>query len=124
MKSLVASIILLSSVVVLTICGSICVSVRLENVRDSIESISIDKEDFASVMKSLSLMEEKYQKNRILFSLILNDDTSDTIENYIDDIKSAAEAESKDDLLVAKNRLIAHIEQTRRLNTFNIDSIF
>ena len=124
MKSLTASIILLCSVVVLAICGSICVSVQLENMHNSAESISIGTEGFSSVMNNLSLMEEKYQKNRILFSLILNDDTSDTIENYINDIKSSAEAESKDDLLVAKNRLIAHIEQTRRLNTFNIDSIF
>ena len=123
MKSLIASIIILSFIMIITVCGSIYVSSTLRNLENDVQRIDLAK-GYNDVHKQLNCAEERHQRSYFFYSLLLDDDAVEQTDAYLCDIKSSAEAESAEGVLTAKNRLIAHLEQIRRLSTFNIESIF
>ena len=61
---------------------------------------------------------------KILYALLINDKDMDEIEVAIEDLGSAVESRSFEEIKKAKNRLSAKLEQMRRLSAFNIDSVF
>ena len=123
MKSLIASIILIITVIATTVGTSLFTSERLSQLEIEVEKIEIcDRYDEAN--QKLSKIELAYKKSEVLYALILDDESSEKIELYILDLKSALETEDKDGALTAKSRLIAHIRQMRQLTGLNIYSVF
>ena len=69
-------------------------------------------------------IEEEYSHIRKYVILFIHDDEVREIEEHISDIKSSADADESGDAITAKNRLILHIKQLRRLSKFSAEAIF
>ena len=123
MKSLIASVVILLTILSVTVIGSICVSESLDSLEEKINAINITQ-GFEAVKNAADSAEHAHKKYYLLYSLMLDDDAVEQTDAYLLDIKSSAEAESIEGVLTAKSRLIAHIEQIRRLSTLNIESVF
>ena len=117
MKSLAASCLILLLIALFTLFGSLYISKSLDELSSALH-INNNSEYIAKSAEEIFLS----KKNTL--SLLLNDKDIDEIEDYIIDLKSAAESGDLPDIEKAKNRLVSKLEQTRRLCAFNIDSIF
>ena len=124
MKSIIASIILLSTVIVGTGVGSVLLCKDLANIAKNAENIDTDSNDFTQIYEKAKELEAEYESSKLILSLFLDDNDEHAISDYIKDIKSAAEAKDTYGIQLAKNRLISETEKTRRLFTVNLDSIF
>ena len=123
MKSLIASIIILSTVLLATVLSSLCISRSLDLIDEKINAINTE-EGFDAIKSAADSAERAHQKYHLLYSLMLDDDAVEHTDAYLLDIKSSAEAQSTEGVVIAKSRLIAHIKQIRRLSTFSIESVF
>lgn len=122
MKSLAASCILLLLIALFTLFGSLYISNSLDKLSNAI--LCIDSAKSESSYEIAENAEKIFLSRKNALSLLLNDKDIDEIEDYIIDLKSAAESCNQTDTEKAKNRLVSKLEQTRRLCAFNIDSIF
>ena len=122
MKSLICSIILLSSIIITTVVGGIYTEKRL------VEFVSLIEETIPDSISEPSgkteKIEQEYEDIKIYLILFTQKSELREIEMHIADMKSAAKSDDIQGTTEAKNRLILHIEQLRRLSTFNIESIF
>lgn len=123
MKSLVASCIILILLTLITVFGSVYVSKSIDEITAVIEAADDDKniEKETDVSNSVK---KHFEDRKILYALLINDKDMDEIEVAIEDLGSAVESRSFEEIKKAKNRLSAKLEQMRRLSAFNIDSVF
>ena len=123
MKSLVASCIILILLTLITVFGSVYVSKSIDEITAVIEAADDDKniEKETDVSNSVK---KHFEDRKILYALLINDKDMDEIEVAIEDLGSAVESHSFEEIKKAKNRLSAKLEQMRRLSAFNIDSVF
>ena len=124
MKSLIASSVILVLLAVFTVFGSVRISESIDEISATVEKIDGYDEDFTKIHETALSAERKFGDGRSLFSILINDKDMDEISTNLEDLKSAAESQSLGDVTKAKNRLIAKLEQMKRLSVFNIDSIF
>ena len=124
MKSLIASIILMILVIALTVSGSVFLHTSLTDLEQCASNIDAINDSYSEIYSKALLIEESFKKTERFANFILDDDDRETLKEYLEDIKSAAEAESREGILTAKSRLISEIEKTRRLCTFSIDAVF
>ena len=100
------------------------ISESIDEISATVEKIDGYGEDFTKIHETALSAERKFGDGRSLFSILINDKDMDEISTNLEDLKSAAESQSLGDVTKAKNRLIAKLEQMKRLSVFNIDSIF
>lgn len=123
MKSLVASCIILILLTLITVFGSVYVSKSIDEITAVIEAADDDKNIEKETAVSNSV-KKHFEDRKILYALLINDKDMDEIEVAIEDLGSAVESRSFEEIKKAKNRLSAKLEQMRRLSAFNIDSVF
>jgi hypothetical protein len=69
-------------------------------------------------------IEREYNSIKTFLILFIRENEVRDIEMHISDIKSAAKSNDTVGVITAKNRLMLHIGQLRRLSTFSIEAIF
>ena len=125
MKSLVISTAILLLVIFASIFGAIFTEKKLGEFENDIESaISDDTDDADAIASGAKIVEERYENIGKYLRLLIHDDEVREIEEHIEDIKSAATNSEVSDAITAKNRLILHIRQLRRLSKFSPEAIF
>ena len=125
MRSLIIALIILATVVSTTVIGAFLTDRRLEKFKNQIElAIPSESRDTVKISEGAKQIEEEYKSLRKFIILFIHDDGVREIEEHISDIKSAAEADELSDAIIAKSRLILHIEQLRRLSKFSSEAIF
>ena len=122
MKSLICSIILLSSIICATVTVGIYTDNQLASFIDSIEQKIPSKE--TATFQSAEEIEREFEKMKPYLILFMQKNEVRDIEMHIADMKSAVESDDEPNILAAKSRLILHIRQLRRLSTFSIEAIF
>ena len=122
MKSLICSIILLSSIICATVTVGIYTDNQLASFIDSIEQKIPSKE--TTTFQSAEEIEREFEKMKPYLILFMQKNEVRDIEMHIADMKSAVESDDEPNILAAKSRLILHIRQLRRLSTFSIEAIF
>lgn len=120
MKSLIASVVILCSVVLSVVCAAAYSVNALEKLGQAAESIAV--EDTGST--KIDEVEKQYKRIKPFLSLFACDSEAREMEAYIEDIKSASLTNDEEALLTAKSRLVLHIKQLRRLSGFSIEAIF
>lgn len=121
MKSLVYSIILLSSIILSTVLAATYTDKRLEDFGRTVSEL---REDSEKAYLDAIRIEEKYEKIKLSLTLFMNENDVREIEMHISDIKSAAKANDLTGIVSAKSHLMLHTEQLRRLSVFSIEAIF
>ena len=91
----------------------------LGDVEDAANAISED-EGAESAARTLY---ETLERDRLVLSLFLTDNTMRDIRGYALDILTAVNAGNFDELKIAKSRLIGLISQQKRLLSFDIEAI-
>ena len=125
MRSLIIALIILATVVSTTVIGAFLTDRLLEKFKNQIElAIPSESRDTVKISEGAKQIEEEYKSLRKFIILFIHDDGVREIEEHISDIKSAAEADELSDAIIAKSRLILHIEQLRRLSKFSSEAIF
>lgn len=117
MKTLIASILILCSVIITTV----FVTVHTDKLLSRLE-YAIDSESDGT-KKGTDKIEDEYRRIKTHLDLFLYDTDVCELEAYIEDIKSAAQEDDTTELITAKNRLRLHIRQLRRLSAFSIEAI-
>ena len=108
-----------------SIFGAIFTEKKLGEFENDIESaISDDTDDADAIASGAKIVEERYENIGKYLRLLIHDDEVREIEEHIEDIKSAATNSEVSDAITAKNRLILHIRQLRRLSKFSPEAIF
>ena len=120
MKSLIASAIILSAVILSVICAATYSVKALDRLGHAAERVSLEIAEATGIEE----VEKQYGKIKPFLSLFVCDSEAREAEGYIEDIKSASLSSDKEALLTAKSRLVLHIEQLRRLAGFSIEAIF
>ncbi len=122
MKSLVCAIILLCTIIITTLFIGVYTECRLV---DFINLINVEiSGDASNVYVKAKEIECEYDNIKTYLILFMQKSDVREIETHISDMKSAAESEDIPGIITAKNRLILHIEQLRRLSTFSFEAIF
>ena len=124
MKSLIASISILLFVVIITVFGVTSLFSALHGIESKISDIDTDADTFDEMYEKALSAEEYYSKHKLVLDIFMDDKDKQSIDIYIQDIKSASQAESIEGVLIAKNRLISETEEMKRSFALNIDSIF
>ena len=125
MKSLIVALIILSVVIFTTVGGALLTDSRLSDFKSTVEhAIPNGVQDTAKIREGAEKLEAEYERLRKFIILFIHDDGVREIEEHISDIKSSANADEVSDAIIAKSRLILHIEQLRRLSKFSTEAIF
>ena len=123
MKSLICAILILCSIVFSTIFVALYTNHRLEQFTDLILQ-NLSEDDCRTASIGVNKIEHEYKKIKTYLILFMRENEVREIEIHISDIKSAAKADDITGVIEAKNRLILHTQQLRRLSTFSIEAIF
>lgn len=124
MKSFISSIVILFAVIVLTSISAVLISANLGRIKNDVEAIDVNNDSFDTIYEKTKLTEKDFKRCEILLDFLIDDSDKHMIEDYINDMKSAVEAESLEEITIAKSRLISEAEKIRRLCSINIDAIF
>lgn len=120
MRSLIASVVILCSVIICVVCAAAYSVKTFEGLERAAERVSVEN---ASAL-GIDEVERRYRKAKPFLSIFVCDSEAREMEAYIEDVKSAALENDREALLTAKSRLTLHIEQLRRLSGFSIEAIF
>ena len=125
MKSLLLSLGILITVISVSVFGAFFTDRQLERFSEAIsDAIPEESNDSEVIRDGAAKVEEEYKHIRKYVILFIHDDEVREIEEHISDIKSSANADELGDSITAKNRLILHIKQLRRLSKFSAEAIF
>ena len=122
MKSLLLSIAILIVSLSFTVVGTKLTDNSLNDIEDALKSGYGDNGDDA--LECWQNLDNIFSKVKTRLCLMVDDEEIREIENYIYEIKAAAENHSAEEFGIAKSRLESHIRQLRRLYTLSIESIF
>ena len=123
MKTLISSIVILCSVVFGAVFVALYTDQRLERFSDLILD-EVPEDDCTAAYLGAEDLEREYKSIKTYLILFMRKNEVRDIEMHISDIKSAAKSEDTVGVITAKNRLMLHIGQLRRLSTFSIEAIF
>lgn len=123
MKALISSIIILCFVVFGTVFVALYTDQRLDRFSDLIAE-EISEDDCAVAYLGAEDIKREYESIKTYLILFMRENEVRDIEMHISDIKSAAKSNDSAGVITAKNRLLLHIGQLRRLSTFSIEAIF
>ena len=116
---------MLITVISISIFGAFFTDRQLERFSEAIsDAIPEESNDSEVIRDGAAKVEEEYKHIRKYVILFIHDDEVREIEEHISDIKSSANADELGDSITAKNRLILHIKQLRRLSKFSAEAIF
>jgi hypothetical protein len=125
MKSLLISSVILLSVIFSCIFGAIFTERKLADFEKSIDSAIPDGTyDTEVIRNGVEVIKKEYENIGKFLLLLIHDNEIREIEEHIEDIESAATLDNSSDAIMAKNRLILHIRQLRRLSIFSPEAIF
>ena len=124
MKALVCALTISALIIAATVFGATFTDHKLSDFTDEIHSSLPDDLTNRDLIKSATSIEEAYAKIEKYIILLIHDSEAREIEEHISDIKSAAESNEIADVIAAKNRLLLHIDQLRRLSVFSPEAIF
>ena len=125
MKSLIISTAILFLVLTASIFGALFAEKQLREFEEDISNaIPEGVDDIKTIENGAGIIEHRYENIGKYLILLIHDDEVREIEEHIEDIKSAAINEKPEDSITAKNRLILHIRQLRRLSKFSPEAIF
>ena len=125
MKSFIISLLILLTVISVSVFGALFTEKKLGEFEEDIESAIPDGvEDIRIIASGTKVIEQRYENIGKYLILLIHDDEVREIEEHIADIKSAASSNEPADAITAKNRLILHIRQLRRLSKFSPEAIF
>ena len=125
MKSLITASTIFLLVISSSIFGAIFTDKKLAQFEGEIENAIPDAtENIDTIYNGAITIEERYKNLEKYLILFIHDDGVREIEEHIADIKSAAITDEASDAITAKNRLILHIKQLRRLSKFSPEAIF
>ena len=119
MKSLIISLIILSSILTAVIAVAICSDKALTRLADTIDAPG-QNDKIANAYE----IEKEYKDLERFLIFFAHDSEIREMQMYIEDIKSAAQENDQVALITAKSRLRLHIEQLRRLSAFSFEAIF
>ena len=123
MKSLICSIVILCFVVFGTVFVALYTDQRLEQFSYLILN-EVPQDDCEASYLGAENIEREYNSIKTFLILFIRENEVRDIEMHISDIKSAATSNDTVGVITAKNRLMLHIRQLRRLSTFSIEAIF
>ena len=125
MKSFITALTIFIFVISVSIFAAYFTDGKLKRFEDEVEA-AIPKEtsSTSSIYNGAMLIEKSYENLEKYLILFIHDDGVREIEEHIADIKSAALTGELSDAITAKNRLILHIKQLRRLSKFSPEAIF
>ena len=121
MKSVIASAVILASILSSVLCVAVYSTRLLGELRDMVDGLPKSMFEAAQHVEDI---EKHYKKIKPFLSLFVCDSEAREIEMYIEDIKSAIAENDGEALLTAKSRLRLHVAQLRRLSGFSIEAIF
>jgi hypothetical protein len=125
MKSLLISSVILLSVIFSCIFGALFTERKLADFEKSIDSAIPDGTyDTEVIRNGVEVIKKEYENIGKFLLLLIHDNEIREIEEHIEDIESAAILDNSSDAIMAKNRLILHIRQLRRLSIFSPEAIF
>ena len=125
MKSFITALTIFIFVISVSIFGAYFTDGKLKRFEDEIEgAIPQETSSTSSIYNGAMLIEKSYENLEKYLILFIHDDGVREIEEHIADIKSAALTGELSDAITAKNRLILHIKQLRRLSKFSPEAIF
>ena len=123
MKVLISSIVILCFVVLGTVFVALYTDQRLEQFSYLILN-EVQEDDCEASYLGAENIEREYDSIKSYLILFIRKNEVRDIEMHISDIKSAAKSNDTVGVITAKNRLLLHIRQLRRLSTFSIEAIF
>jgi hypothetical protein len=81
------------------------------------------KDDTEKLLSVYSEIYDDYRQRQKFLSITVNHEDLTTIETEFEEILGSALADDKENIIIAKSRLIGALEHIRRLSGINIDSI-
>lgn len=122
MKTLISALIILCFVILSTVLVAVYTDKLLTSFNNTIEEKISD--DTGDTLYGINDLESEYKKLKPFLVLFIRGSDVKEIEMYIEDAKSAAKESEAAALTEAKNRLMLHIDQLRRLSIFSVEAIF
>ena len=123
MKSLIVASVILAVIVTSAVLSSFFTDRLLTKTYENIDR-KISADDCESALVGIEEIKDDYKKVKAYYVMFLREKDAHNTEAYIEDLKSAIVSEDRSDIISAKNRLMLHIEQLRRLSVFGLESIF
>lgn len=123
MKTLIYSLVILCSVILTTVFAAVYTDKMLTDFIESVDS-KVNEENCEMAYIGAKEIEKEYKKLKKHFILFIRENDSCEAEAYIEDIKSSAKSDDPAGIATAKNRLMLHMEQLRRLSVFSMEAIF
>ena len=122
MKALICSLIILCSVILSTVLAASYTDVILSDFEEEIDT-RITHSPSESLL-GIEAIGEEYSRIKPFLILFMRENNIQEMEMYMEDIKSAAAEDDVAAITEAKNRLMLHIQQLRRLSAFSMEAIF
>ena len=123
MKTLISAIAILCAVILTTVFVAIYTDKLLEDFGEKIDA-AIPEDNCQKAYEGTLEIEKEYDRIKSYFVLFMRENDLRETEIYIKDIKSAATSDDLPGIAAAKNRLLLHLEQLRRLSVFSMEAIF
>lgn len=120
MKAAIISIAVLTVILTAVILNSIFVSKTMNEIAQKLKNTPSDTESYADY----SEIYDEYMKKQRFISLTVSHDDLTNIESEFNEILGSIEADDKENLIIAKSRLIGSLSHLKRLSGINADSIF
>ena len=125
MKAFISATVMLVIICSAAVFGAVFTSTNLSAFAEKISStIPEHPEESSDLYAAAMSIEQEYENIEKYLRLFIHDSEAREIEEHIADIKSAAQMNETADAIAAKNRLLLHIEQLRRLSLFSPEAIF
>ncbi len=123
MKSFAVAVIIISLITAFAIGGTLFIDLNFAKIYTNVNNLP-SSDDYSAVYSCAEEIEKDFKHTHAYLSIILSNEMLGKIEDYINEIKLYAVLENSDGIEISKSRLKSHIEQLRRLSSFNIESIF
>lgn len=122
MRTFICAVVIFALICSAAIFGAVFTSAKLSAFTEEIRSALPDEP--LDLRAGAARIEKAYENIGKYLRLFIHDSEAREIEEHIADIKSAATMNEVADAIAAKNRLLLHIEQLRRLSLFSPEAVF
>ena len=120
MRAAIISLIILTLVLTAVILNSYFVSRSIHTLLEKLKDAPSDTNNYEIYAE----IHDDFAKKQRFIGLTVSHDDLTNIEEEINEILGAIEADDKETLIIAKSRLIGSLSHLRRLSGINADSIF
>lgn len=124
MKTVIIAYTIVFIVIALVVLNSLFISYNIKEVIRLLNSEStMQKDDTEKLLSVYNEIYDDYRRRQKFLSITVNHEDLTTIETEFEEILGSALADDKENIIIAKSRLIGALEHIRRLSGINIDSI-